>query len=124
MKKCEGLPLAIVVIAGLLARDNKTQELWKQVAQIVSSYIVSDPNQYLDTLALSYNHLPRHLKPCFLYLGAFPEDKEIPVQKLIWLWVAEGFIQKNWAEKLGGISRGLLNGSNSEKFGNCCSKKV
>ncbi|KAL7181042.1 hypothetical protein ACSBR1_039991 [Camellia fascicularis] len=33
MKKCEGLPLAIVVIAGLLTKDNKAQELWKQVAQ-------------------------------------------------------------------------------------------
>ncbi|CAL5354601.1 unnamed protein product [Camellia sinensis] len=94
MKKCEGLPLAIVIIAGLLAKNIKTQESWIQVAQRVSSYIVSDPNQYLDTLALSYNHLPRHLKPCFLYLGAFPEDQEIPVQKLICLWVAEGFIQK------------------------------
>ncbi|KAF5939754.1 hypothetical protein HYC85_024013 [Camellia sinensis] len=83
MKKCDGLPLAIVIIAGLLARNIKTQESWKQVVQSVSSYIVSDPNQYLDTLALSYNHLPRHLKPCFLYLGAFPEDQEIP-----------GFIQK------------------------------
>ncbi|CAL5427698.1 unnamed protein product [Camellia sinensis] len=94
MKKCEGLPLAIVVIAGLLVKDNKAQESWKQVAQSVSSYIVSDPNQYLDTLALSYNHLPRHLKLCFLYLGAFPEDEEISVLKLICLWVAEGFIQK------------------------------
>ncbi|KAL7258062.1 hypothetical protein ACSBR1_004225 [Camellia fascicularis] len=94
MKKCEGLPLAIVVIAGLLARNMKTQESWKQVAQSVSSYIVSDPNQYLDTLALSYNHLPHHLKPCFLYLGAFPQDQEIPVQKLICLWVVERFIQK------------------------------
>ncbi|KAL7163297.1 hypothetical protein ACSBR2_039401 [Camellia fascicularis] len=93
MKKCEGLPLAIVIIAGLLAKNIKTPESWKQVAQSVSSYIVSDPNQYLDTLALSYNHLPHHLKPCFLSLGAFPEDDEIPVQKLICLWVAEGFIQ-------------------------------
>ncbi|KAL7181039.1 hypothetical protein ACSBR1_039988 [Camellia fascicularis] len=79
MKKCKGLPLAIVVIAGLLAKNKKTKECWKQVSQSVSSYIVSDPNQYLDTLALSYNHLPRHLKPCFLYLGAFPEDQEISV---------------------------------------------
>ncbi|GMP92799.1 hypothetical protein CsSME_00042881 [Camellia sinensis var. sinensis] len=79
MKKCEGLPLAIVIIAGLLANNIKTRESWKQVAQSVSSYIVSDPNQYLDTLALSYSHLPRHLKPCFLYLGEFPEDEEIPV---------------------------------------------
>ncbi|CAL5430390.1 unnamed protein product [Camellia sinensis] len=94
VKRCGGLPLAIVVIAGLLAKNIKTQKSWRQVAQRVSSYIVSDPNQYLDTLALSYNHLPCHLKPCFLYLGAFPEDQEIPVQKLICLWVAEGFIQK------------------------------
>ncbi|GMP92800.1 hypothetical protein CsSME_00042882 [Camellia sinensis var. sinensis] len=93
MKKCEGLPLAIVVIAGLLAKNKKTKEWWKQVAQRVSSFIVSDPNQYLDIIALSYNHLPCHLKPCFVYLGAFPEDPEISVQKLIWLWVAEGFIQ-------------------------------
>ncbi|THG09245.1 putative disease resistance RPP13-like protein 3 [Camellia sinensis] len=94
MKKCEGLPLAIAIIAGLLAKNIKTQESWKQVAQSVSSYIVSAPNQYLDTLALSYNHLPRHLKPCFLYLGAFPEDQAIPVQKLICLLVTEGFIRK------------------------------
>ncbi|XP_028060608.1 putative disease resistance RPP13-like protein 3 [Camellia sinensis] len=79
MKNCGGLPLAIVVTAGFLARDNKAQESWKQLAQSVSSYIISDPNQYLDTLALSYNHLPRQLKPCFLYLGAFAEDEEIPV---------------------------------------------
>ncbi|XP_028123901.1 late blight resistance protein R1-A-like [Camellia sinensis] len=112
MKKCKGLPLVVVVITGLLA-NKKTW--WKQISQSVSSYIVSDPNQYLDTLALSYNHLLHHLKPCFLYLVAFPKDQEISVQRLLWLWIAEGFIQKKWAEKLGGSSRGLLNGSNSEK---------
>ncbi|KAL7181029.1 hypothetical protein ACSBR1_039981 [Camellia fascicularis] len=108
MKKCEGLPLAIVVMAGLLAKDNKAQESWKQVAQSVSSYIVGDPNQYLDTLALSYNHLPRHLKPCFLYLGAFPEDQEIPVQELIWLWIAEGFIQKIGQKSLEEVAEDYL----------------
>ncbi|CAL5354676.1 unnamed protein product [Camellia sinensis] len=33
MKKCKGLPLAIVVIAGLLAKNKKTEECWKQVSQ-------------------------------------------------------------------------------------------
>ncbi|THG04312.1 hypothetical protein TEA_014862 [Camellia sinensis var. sinensis] len=108
MKKCEGLPLAIVIIAGLLAKNIKTLESWKQVAQSVSSYVVSDPNQYLDTLALSYNHLPRHLKPCFLYLGAFPRDQEIPVQKLICLWVAEGFIQKIGQRSVEEVAEGYL----------------
>lgn len=43
-------------------------------------------------LALSYDDLLYHLKPCFLYLGQFPEDYEIPVNKLANLWTPEGFI--------------------------------
>ncbi|KAL2466063.1 putative late blight resistance proteinR1B-23 [Abeliophyllum distichum] len=35
-----------------------------------------------------------HLRPWFLYFGAFEEDKEIPVRKLISLWVSEGFVKK------------------------------
>ncbi|KAA8529829.1 hypothetical protein F0562_034367 [Nyssa sinensis] len=94
-EKCRGLPLAIVVIAGLLAKTEKTKNWWNQVAESVSSYIVSDTEQQcMNTLALSYNHLPLHLKSCFLYFGAFPEDYEISVRKLTWLWIAEGFIQK------------------------------
>ncbi|KZV13965.1 hypothetical protein F511_44708, partial [Dorcoceras hygrometricum] len=37
--------------------------------------------------------LPRQLKSCFLYMGLFPEDYEIPVKKLIKLWVADGFLE-------------------------------
>uniref|UniRef100_A0A5B6ZLC6 NB-ARC domain-containing protein n=1 Tax=Davidia involucrata TaxID=16924 RepID=A0A5B6ZLC6_DAVIN len=99
-KKCEGLPLAILVVAGLLAKKGKTQEWWEQVADSVSSHIVSNHEQYMDTRALSYNHLPHHLKQCFLYFGAFPEDYEIPVSKLICLWIAEGFIQRNEQKSL------------------------
>ncbi|XP_059638545.1 putative disease resistance RPP13-like protein 3 [Cornus florida] len=99
-KKCGGLPLAIVVISGLLAKKDKTEEWWKHVSGSVGSYIISDSEQYLDTLALSYNHLPQHLKPCFLYFGAFPEDYEIPVRQLISLGVAEGFIRQNEQKSL------------------------
>ncbi|KAK4394670.1 putative disease resistance RPP13-like protein 3 [Sesamum angolense] len=45
-------------------------------------------------IALSYDKLPYHLRACFLYLGMFPEDYEIPVWKLIRMWIAEGFIQE------------------------------
>ena len=45
-------------------------------------------------LALSYNELPCHLKPCFLYLGHFPEDFEISTKELVRMWMAEGFIHK------------------------------
>ncbi|XAR63695.1 hypothetical protein NMG60_11023725 [Bertholletia excelsa] len=94
-KECGGLPLAIVVIAGLLAKKDKTCDWWEKVAHRVNSYVARDQTQCMDILALSYNHLPYHLKACFLYFGVFPEDYEIPVWKLIQLWVAEGFIQQD-----------------------------
>ncbi|KAG8379655.1 hypothetical protein BUALT_Bualt07G0111700 [Buddleja alternifolia] len=44
-------------------------------------------------LLANYNHLPIHLKPCFLYMATFPEDCKIRVSRLIRLWVAEGFLK-------------------------------
>ncbi|KAA8529801.1 hypothetical protein F0562_034342 [Nyssa sinensis] len=108
-RKCAGLPLAIVVVAGLLAKKEKTKEWWERVTESVSSHMVNDRKQYMDTLALSYHHLRNHLQPCFLYFGAFPEDYEIPVWKLIWLWVAEGFIKKHGEESLEDVAVDSLN---------------
>lgn len=90
--KCQGLPLAIVVIAGLLLKENKDQEYWEYVSSNLSSVLTMSERQCSEILTLSYNHLPAHLKPCFLYMGVFPEDSVIRVSKLIKLWVAEGFI--------------------------------
>uniref|UniRef100_A0AAU7LKX8 NLR required for cell death 0 n=1 Tax=Ipomoea aquatica TaxID=89636 RepID=A0AAU7LKX8_IPOAQ len=92
-RRCYGLPLAIVVVSGLLVKREKTRDWWKKVADAVSLYVARDPKECMDILALSYKHLPDHLKVCFIYFGVFPEDFEIPVWKLLKLWVAEGLIQ-------------------------------
>nr|XP_043640332.1 putative late blight resistance protein homolog R1A-10 [Erigeron canadensis]XP_043640333.1 putative late blight resistance protein homolog R1A-10 [Erigeron canadensis] len=107
-RKCGGLPLAIVVIAGILLKKDKTRDLWKRVAESVGSYVAKDPKQCMDVLALSYNHLPDHLKVCFIYFGAFPEDFPIPVWKLIMLWVAEGFIQQKGQDCLEDLAEEYL----------------
>nr|AET22504.1 hypothetical protein [Solanum lycopersicum]AET22505.1 hypothetical protein [Solanum pimpinellifolium] len=93
-KKCKGLPLAIVMVAGILSKESATASKWSDIAEnIHSSFVTEESRPFLDILALSYNHLPRHLKACFLYMGAFPEDVEVPVWRLIRLWIAEGFIK-------------------------------
>ncbi|KAL2553368.1 putative late blight resistance protein-like protein R1B-12 [Forsythia ovata] len=91
---CDGLPLAVVVIAAVLANLERKKMVWKEVAKNTSSHMSKQTRDYEKILELSYNHLPMHLKPCFLYFGVFEEDREIPVRKLTLLWVAEGFIEK------------------------------
>ncbi|XP_031092222.1 late blight resistance protein R1-A-like isoform X1 [Ipomoea triloba] len=94
VKKCNGLPLAIIVIASLLSKTEETVEKWSNVAENVSRYVSSDSNDACSRiLCLSYNQLPHHLKACFLYFGVFPEDYEIHVKKLARLWAAEGFLK-------------------------------
>ncbi|XP_024990769.1 putative late blight resistance protein homolog R1A-10 [Cynara cardunculus var. scolymus] len=93
-KKCQGLPLSVVVMAGILAKEEMRKDLWEKIAYSVTSYIVSDQKGNLETLALSYHHLPHHLRECFLYLGGFPEDHWFNVKRLTRLWVAEGFIEE------------------------------
>lgn len=85
--ECKGLPLAIVVIAGVLAKEKKTVKIWRDFARNVTKC-----RENMDILGLSYKHLARVLKSCFLFLGTFPLDYEILVKRLIWWWMGEGFI--------------------------------
>ncbi|KAI3459098.1 hypothetical protein Pfo_015761 [Paulownia fortunei] len=92
-RSSRGLPLAIVVIAGLLSTVSKSRASWEEIEKNVRSAVSTKDGQFEKILSLSYTHLPHHLRPCFLYMGVFPEDYEIRVSKLIKLWVAEGFMK-------------------------------
>ncbi|KAL3825548.1 hypothetical protein ACJIZ3_021577 [Penstemon smallii] len=92
-KKCHGLPLAISVIGGLLSKEKMTLEYWEHVAANIKAVLTDNDDQCLEILSLSYNYLPHHLKPCFLYLVVFPEDIKIIASKILMLWVAEGFLK-------------------------------
>ncbi|XP_057801500.1 putative late blight resistance protein homolog R1C-3 isoform X2 [Salvia miltiorrhiza] len=92
--KCKGLPLSIAVIGGLLAKSELTLEYWERIEKNLSSIVNSENDEYcLRVLKLSYDHLPAYLKPCFLYMGTFGEDKQIGVSELMRLWVSEGFLK-------------------------------
>ncbi|XP_027173977.1 late blight resistance protein R1-A-like [Coffea eugenioides] len=108
-KKCKGLPLAVVAISGLLQRIEESSESWGKIAKSLIAEVMEDPNaRCMEILELSYKHLPGYLKPCFLYLGVFLEDKDIPVSKLIRFWLAEGFIHDSELKSLEGIAEGYL----------------
>ncbi|KAK6150802.1 hypothetical protein DH2020_015734 [Rehmannia glutinosa] len=107
--KCCGLPLAVVVIAGFLSAMDKEESRWKNVGERLATYIFSEHNNPMARiLQLSYKHLPNYLKPCFLYFGAFSEDAEISAQKLIRLWVAEGFIRQEETKSAESVAKEYL----------------
>ncbi|KAM3287969.1 hypothetical protein P3S67_021399 [Capsicum chacoense] len=90
-EKCHGLPLTILVVAGLL-KSKITIEDWESVAKDVKSFVTIPDEKCAHVLGLSFGHLTSDLKACLLYFGIFPEDTEIPVTNLMRLWMAEGFL--------------------------------
>ncbi|PPR91324.1 hypothetical protein GOBAR_AA29357 [Gossypium barbadense] len=96
---CAGLPLAIIIVEGILATKYPSLTEWLKVSVNVKSYFKNDKGQVLkDVLLLSYDDLPPYLRPCFLYLSQFPEDYEIPVDRLIQLWIAKGIVSSKQEE--------------------------
>nr|GME11920.1 putative late blight resistance protein homolog R1B-14 [Ipomoea batatas] len=91
-RKCNGLPLAVVVIAGVLNKDSTATE-WKRIAEDPFPTINKEHQSYNKLVRLSYDHLqPYNLQDCFLYLAVYPTGHEIAAWKLIRLWISEGFI--------------------------------
>ncbi|XP_027120387.2 putative late blight resistance protein homolog R1A-3 [Coffea arabica] len=93
-KKCRGLPLVVVVVAGVLATIGHDSLVWEEFAESLTSTMVSGTDQCKKSLELSYEHLPYHLKACLLYFAAFREDEKIGAKNLMRLWIAEGFVEK------------------------------
>lgn len=96
VRKCEGLPLAIVAMAGLCSSRQKNQAAWKQVLDSLTWHMNNHEmlRSISSILLISYRDLPAYLKPCFLYCSIFPENQLIHRKRLIRLWVAQGFVQE------------------------------
>ncbi|CAL5036431.1 unnamed protein product [Urochloa decumbens] len=90
--KCRGLPLAIIVLGGYLSK-NIDAGAWKRLRSDKFWHdMISTEKVIGAVMDLSYYDMPSHLRSCFMYATAFPEDSSIDVRELASLWIAEGFI--------------------------------
>ncbi|XP_060670399.1 disease resistance protein RPM1 isoform X1 [Ziziphus jujuba] len=74
------LPLGIITLARLYMthkHDNQKS---------------SSPLSSLIDWDLKYQMLPPGIRQCYLYMGIFPENFEIPIRRLFRLWIAEGLL--------------------------------
>ncbi|TVU43470.1 hypothetical protein EJB05_09945, partial [Eragrostis curvula] len=113
LKKCGGLPLAIITISSILAcqQPGRQKEQWECIQNSLAIQSATNPilEQMVQILDLSYKSLPHHLKSCFLYLGKFPEDYQIRKDDLIRQWVAECFVTSSPGRDVWDIAEGYFN---------------
>ncbi|TVU02496.1 hypothetical protein EJB05_52003, partial [Eragrostis curvula] len=105
LRKCGGLPLAILHIASLLATKSDTKDEWELVLNSIA--ILCKERKKI--LLLSFYDLPPHLKTCLLYLSIYPEDYKIATKGLIMRLIAEGFIAEERGKRLDQVAQSYIN---------------
>ncbi|XP_077223381.1 disease resistance protein At4g27190-like [Tasmannia lanceolata] len=97
-QECRGLPLALVTLGGALRGNDNLSEWQLAVTELKRSgpvYIEGMEKEVYQSLRISFSHLKtEELKQCFLFCALFPEDFEIPVERMIRYLIAEGILVK------------------------------
>jgi len=86
--KCGGLPLEILKKSKLLSHKDVIAEEWAKVLEQPNE----GHNPWSETVDIVNTNLPSYLRRCLFYSVLFPADFEIPVRRLVALWVAEGLV--------------------------------
>ncbi|CAI9106713.1 OLC1v1005930C1 [Oldenlandia corymbosa var. corymbosa] len=103
---CKGLPLMIIVVAGILS--NMEPGTWEEIEIKLKKGNPPTTDECNEILELSYRHLPDYLKPCFLYFGLYKEDQKVSVHEMLWLWIAEGIAKKSEEECVEDVAEGYM----------------
>uniref|UniRef100_A0A7N2L413 Uncharacterized protein n=1 Tax=Quercus lobata TaxID=97700 RepID=A0A7N2L413_QUELO len=90
-----GVPGSRIVVTTL-------KEEWRRIADS-KIWDLPEDNSIISALRLSYYYLPSQLKRCFSFCSMFPQGHKFDKEKLVLLWMAEGFLlqPKETMEQLG-----------------------
>jgi hypothetical protein len=91
--KCDGLPLAIKVLGGLLCQKQKKHHEWKMVLDDSIWSVNEMPEELNHAVYLSYEDLPSCIKQCLLYYSLIPKNALFSKDDIIGMWIGEGFVQ-------------------------------
>uniref|UniRef100_A0A0D9XVP4 Rx N-terminal domain-containing protein n=1 Tax=Leersia perrieri TaxID=77586 RepID=A0A0D9XVP4_9ORYZ len=87
IQRCDGLPLAVKVMGGLLRRREKRAADWEQVLQ---DFIRSvPPDELNDAIYLSYQDLNPCLRQCFLHYSLLPKNVDLEDDTVVGMWYLE-----------------------------------
>ncbi|KAM3297357.1 hypothetical protein ACQJBY_039303 [Aegilops geniculata] len=103
MRSCGGLPLAIIIVARILASQPEKLEQWGSTQNSFDSIFRAKPTMegfMGQILNIYFINLPRYLKTCLLHLSTYPEGYLFLKEDLVKQWVAEGFICANEGEDM------------------------
>ncbi|KAL6654414.1 hypothetical protein ACP70R_007879 [Stipagrostis hirtigluma subsp. patula] len=106
LKKCGGLPLALISVANYLRRRGRSEccvagglkkEHFERAASTLGRMILDNQDAEFSDINRAflrcYNNLPDYVpRSCLLYVGVFPRDRLINCKVLLRRWMAEGLV--------------------------------
>ena len=98
VKRCDGLPLAVKVVGGLLLSRSRRRGAWMDILDHSAWSLMSDDLN--NAVFLSYEELSPPLKQCFLQCSLIPKSKVIRRRAIVQMWIAEGFVRDDTGSQL------------------------
>ncbi|WVZ54183.1 hypothetical protein U9M48_005021 [Paspalum notatum var. saurae] len=93
--KCDGLPLAVKVMGGLLQQKRIWRRDWEYVLNYSIWSVSQMPEELNYAIYLSYQDLHRSLKSCFLHYALLPKGNVFMENSVVSMWISEGFVHGN-----------------------------
>lgn len=106
--KCDGLPLAVEVMGGLLCQKDRNKSDWENVLND-SAWLVDGMPEELNYVVYL---LSPCLKQCFLHYSLLPKNIVFGYDIIVGMWICEGFVHGNSLDELEELGRQVLQGVN------------